>query len=787
MLMDRARQFQRNLKTSPRQCDKKELLIVAGIFALALLVRVVHLYESSSNPSFLVPTIDSETYDKVARAVATGKGMNYNFFWQPFFYPLFLSLVYTVSNSSIVWAKVVQVLLGCITCVLTYRLGRRIFNRTTGIVAGLITALYGPLIFFEAELLASGWAVFWSVVLIFVLLECASRKTLWISLIVGLFGGLSILTRPTFLPFFIAAFAWLAIVLYRSIGGRSGLAMRLGAILVGLVAVMIPVAVLNFRVTGHFDIMPSTGGLNLYIGNNDNYDETINARPGAGWEELLDLPRRNGVFGDLWNDQEFFKQKVVEFIVEEPMLFVKGIGSKTLQFFSSREMPRTMDIYVFRKWSCLLGLLTWKLGQFGFPFGAILPLVLLGMISYWRQLPVPVVLFVVLYPLSVILVFVAARYRTPVIPVFSILVGAGLLSLIETVRTRNLSRLIIAVITTIFVVLFSSLPGPFPSEKPNFEAELYRNVAAIENNIKGNAQQAFLHAQKAIELMPEFASAHETMGEIFRDMGKLDSAVESFEKALSLKPDLTVAHINLGIVLGRQDRFEQAIRHFNKALEIVPYDPKAHDNLGIALASQGRPEEAAAHFKLAVKFDPDNANAHNNLGYALANLGRLDEAIKHYAKALQIDPGFVLARRNLKQARQQQVKGERNYQELTDNAGTLNKLGADLVQQGKFAQSIKYFTKALQIDPNSADTHRNLGYALFRQGMLDEAVKHLNEALRIKPDLAMAHNDLGVVLVRQGKFDQAITHFEEALRIMPNLTSARRSLEYLRGRQTEPN
>ena len=149
----------------------------AAVFLLAVFVRGLYLYESRDNPAFYLPVVDSMTYDQLARGVAEGEGITAEFFWQQFFYPFFLSVVYLLSNSSILWAKVAQVMLGALTCVLAYRLGEKIFDRATGVWAGCIAAVYGPLFFFDCELLASGWASFFSVLLILLFLKAAKKKS----------------------------------------------------------------------------------------------------------------------------------------------------------------------------------------------------------------------------------------------------------------------------------------------------------------------------------------------------------------------------------------------------------------------------------------------------------------------------------------------------------------------------------------------------------------------------------------------------------------------------------
>ncbi len=74
-----------------KRIAQKEITIISCLFLLALTVRLLYLYESSVNPSFNSPTIDSDTYDQMARSLVDGKEMDSNFFWQPFFYPFFFS------------------------------------------------------------------------------------------------------------------------------------------------------------------------------------------------------------------------------------------------------------------------------------------------------------------------------------------------------------------------------------------------------------------------------------------------------------------------------------------------------------------------------------------------------------------------------------------------------------------------------------------------------------------------------------------------------------------------
>ncbi len=641
----------------------------------------------------------------MARAMAAGQGMSHNFFWQPFFYPFFLSIIYLISNSSIVCVKVIQVLLGSFTCLLTYFLGRKIFGRTAGITAAVITALYGPLIFLEAELLAAGWAAFWSVVLIILLINLSATGSNRSCIALGICGALSIITRPDFVLFLMAAAVWLAIVFYKNSEPLPKIVLKVLEILAGFLFIAMPVALQNFRVTGHFGILPASGGINFYIGNNPNYKETLTARPGEGWEELTSLPERNDVISNLWAKQKFFNRKVLNYIIDQPLAFAKGLAYKTIQFLSSREIPRNIDIYMFRKWSPLLCLLVWKAGGFGFPFGVLLILMVFGIVNHWRQLPAPLLLFIILYPLSIILVFVASRYRVPAIPVFSTIAAAGLLDLIGAARRLRWRNIGVISVITIAAISLSSLPGPFPQELPNFEAELYRNLAAVENKY-GNFDRAYEHCKTALELMPQFPSAYTTIGDILTNMGRIDDAISHYNKALQLGKKSAHLHLGLAKAFFKQGNLDRSILHLTEALRINPGDPDALFNLGTALAQTGKLDQAIGVFSTILRFQPNSFAAHNNLGYALLQKGNAGEAVEHFKQAVKINPDFAQAYRNL---------------------------GYALTMQGKNDEAVEHFYQALQLEPDSAPTHYMLARVLQKAGRMEEAAAHFDRAKQLNP------------------------------------------------------
>lgn len=704
----------RKLKDKQKR-DKQAIRIFLAIFLLALLVRGVYLYQSRNSPNFYIPIIDSMTYDHLARQAVKNKEITGDFFWQQFFYPFFLMIVYSLTNYSIITVKIIQITLGSITCALVYRLGEKIFDRKTGVIAGCLTAFYGPLIFFDGELLAASWAAFWTAALLALLLKVAESKDIKFCILLGLCSGISIVTRPNFIPFLGLSYLWLLITWTRDKVSFDKLVFAMASTIIGLLIVTIPVAAKNYQLSKRFSFLPGTGGVNMYIGNNPDFEAT-SIRPGRKWKNVMELPAANGVKTKT-GARQFYYGKTFEYIKTQPINFIKGILHKTAEFFSSREMPGNIDVYLFRKWSSLHSILTWKTGSLGFPFGLLLPLAAIGLFFYWRIIPLPMGLFLLLYPATIILMHIEARYRMPIIIPAGILAGAALVKMYNAFQLKQWRILSVSLGSIVVMVFLCSAAGPFYSEQHvNYEAEL-----------------------------------RFSMGDSLGKRGETERAMEEYAKALELNPD-SEAHYNLAVILTDRQRYDEAIEHYNIALKFDPADDELHTKSGIALYKQGKTEEAIDHYKKAISLNPDNSDAHNNLGNALFKIGEKNEAIEHYSKALELKP---------------------------DDAILHSNFGNVLAMSGKPDEAIKHYRISLEIKPDNAQALSNLGNALLGLDRLKEAEAKYKESLKLSRENAGTFFNLGTCLEKQGRIDEAITNYQQALKTNPLYNPAQKALERL--------
>jgi serine/threonine protein kinase/tetratricopeptide (TPR) repeat protein len=120
-------------------------------------------------------------------------------------------------------------------------------------------------------------------------------------------------------------------------------------------------------------------------------------------------------------------------------------------------------------------------------------------------------------------------------------------------------------------------------------------------DLTGGIDVGSSHYKAVIRLRPDFAEAHNALGELRVAMGSWDRAVPCFREAIRLKPDYAEAHSNLGSVLAAKKQWDGAVASFTEALRHKPDFPQAHYGLGQALEQKGQPDKALVAYKEAVR------------------------------------------------------------------------------------------------------------------------------------------------------------------------------------------
>ncbi|MDX1406023.1 MAG: sulfotransferase [Woeseiaceae bacterium] len=115
-------------------------------------------------------------------------------------------------------------------------------------------------------------------------------------------------------------------------------------------------------------------------------------------------------------------------------------------------------------------------------------------------------------------------------------------------------------------------------------------------------------------------------------LGHPEQAIAEFARALQLKPDFAEAHNDLGDVLRNIGHFKAAIDHYRQAIRIKPQLVRAHIGLGGAYFESGMPAEASQCFENALTVDPDNPAAL----YSLSEVTRFRQGDPRIQKLQQL-------------------------------------------------------------------------------------------------------------------------------------------------------
>ncbi len=170
---------------------------------------------------------------------------------------------------------------------------------------------------------------------------------------------------------------------------------------------------------------------------------------------------------------------------------------------------------------------------------------------------------------------------------------------------------------TIHVVLRLT-PRPEPDGAPSPKSE--RTVGVSSLKVPEDALNELKQAEKAAA------------------QGSLDHAIEHAEKAIELYPEYFEAYNNLAVYQSQAGRNEEATLFFEKAIALHPDAVGANLNLGRVLLDLNRPREAVVYLKHAAEVDKTAAVIQYHLARALILCDRLPDAVKPLKRALELQP-----------------------------------------------------------------------------------------------------------------------------------------------------
>lgn len=736
-----------------------ERAFLLGALVVAAVLRLWHWGSMSGQPWFDFLGLDAKFYDDWAvRILREGVQGDDPYFMGPL-YPHLMAFVYGIVGRSLDAVRLLQVVLSVGTVALMHAVGRQYGGPKLAMLSSAVTALYAPLVYYSVSILYPTLTVALAAGILWSLYAAAERRSLPLVFAAGLLLGVYATGRANILLFAPFAFFWVlaawgqpaAPTWSRWKSGRTAAAL----LTAGTLLAIAPATLHNLR-TGDPTLITTNGGLNFYIGNGP-------MASGGHQTPVLELKRPDGsvevVTADLHQDIEgrteaeyavgrslsytevsdFWAEQTWKHIGEDPGKFVAGLVMKTVHFWSTYEIPQIEHFGYFRQHSPPLRGPILGFALLG-PFG------LLGFFLAFRKPGRYALLlgFVTIYAASVVLFFVLARYRLPIVPALIPLAAFGAR---ELMRTAQAARWVQAgaMIAGLVVISFA------------MNANFYR-----VDERKGIAQILYRH------------------GIVADSEGRFEQAIEHYRAALELKEEYDKCHLNLGVGLARLGQFAEAERHVLRAQEINPEYYRAPYNLGLLYEQAERWDEARAAYARTVELEPRHLAARMAIA-AVAMLRDEREAVREEIAAVRAYDGRWESGQN-DRAR---AEAERFAEYLDELAAAEAANVADCFRadegfrraevarlRANFDVALGWLQRYFQEGGSCGEAYLVLARMLLSRGDLPNAEDALERALTAAPYLPGVRLDRGRLSAARGEFEAAIGWFEEEIQLVPEQPAA---------------
>jgi len=617
-----------------------------AVFAAAFAVRLIFVWHSRQLPFFFSPIIDAQGYDSRAAELLT-TGSSVRTFDQAPLYAVFLAANYFLFGQGYLAPRIMQCLMGAASCVMVQRLGARLAGRTAGVIAGFAAALYGPLVFYETDLLREVLVIFLALALLLCLLRWAERGRLPWAAGAGLLMGLSLITRENTLLFLPVAAAWLFFRAERPSNNRW-----LAPVLFVVLAILpvVPVTIQNYLNSGALVPISSQGGMNFFIGNSADSERLTGLQPGIAWERMAKAPQAE--LGENASPNAYnawFFRRAFRDIAAAPGAWVKKLVKKAWLVFDAEELEPNNDINLYRGESWLLRALIIRLGPLWFPFGVVVPLFVLGAVTRKPSAGAWLIVgFIAAYATSLVLFHVRARYRLPIAPVMLPFAAAGALWVAKQWKVRNAKALAAGLLGLFAVAALVNAPIADVSFAHVFPTHYMLGKSWLIGQQDEKAVQEF---ERALNAHEDFADLRHDYGQSLVRLGREDEGLLQIERAVALAPDCAFCRKNLGQLYRRKGERLQA-----RASELLGKDSASAEGMADVRESWRLLRRAIAEFETAEQLDPfdvtivhDLAFLHEEAGDEAAFRQKLEEFIKRARNKPELAEGVQRAEQILRE------------------------------------------------------------------------------------------------------------------------------------------
>lgn len=273
-------------------------------------------------------------------------------------------------------------------------------------------------------------------------------------------------------------------------------------------------------------------------------------------------------------------------------------------------------------------------------------------------------------------------------------------------------------------------------------------LAARSNLVLREFAIAETQIEQAIQLFPDFALAHEGLGDLLLVQGKVRQALSAYETAMRLDPAQPGPHQKIARV--------QQIESDAAARTVTPAQQQVLDTelkKARELERNGEVRSAELIYRDILTKHPNHVEAARLLAAIAMQQKRYGDAEVFLKKALENSPDYTRAWADLS-----------NAQREADH----------------FDDAVQSAAEVLRLAPEKAESHMLYASAIGMTGDHEAAIRAYEAALDISPDRAGAMSSIAHHLKTIGRQSDAVASYRRAISVKPDHAEAYWSLANLK-------